>query len=139
MNNAGIMACPEGLTKEGYEIQFGTNHVGHALLTKLLLPTLQRTAKGAPEGSVRIVNLSSMGEQMAPKPDGIKFDHLKAPNSGGINTWTRYGQSKLANVLFAKALAKRYPEIVSTSVHPGVVQTELTRGKTLPELYPYAY
>ncbi|KAK5078967.1 hypothetical protein LTS08_003881 [Lithohypha guttulata] len=128
MNNAGIMACPEGLTNEGYEVQFGTNHVGHSLLIKLLLPTLQKTAKDAPTGSVRIVNLSSAGEQLAPKPDGIKFDSLKTPNSGGLSTWTRYGQSKLANVLYARALAKRYPEIVSVSVHPGVVQTELTRG-----------
>lgn len=127
MNNAGIMACPEGLTKEGYEIQFGTNHVGHALLTKLLLPTLQKTAKTAPTGSVRIVNLSSAGEMFAPKPEGIKFDQLKTPSSG-IGTWARYGQSKLANVIFAKALAKRYPDIVSVSIHPGGVQTELTRG-----------
>lgn len=122
------MGCPEGTTKEGYEIQIGTNHVGHALLTKLLLPTLQKTAKDQPAGSVRIINLSSAGEQFAPKPDGIKFDSLKTPNSGGIGTWQRYGQSKLANILHAKALAKRYPDLVCVSIHPGAVQTELTRG-----------
>lgn len=79
-------------------------------------------------GSVRIVNLSSAGEQFAPKPDGIKFDGLKMANAGGLGTWTRYGQSKLANILHARALAKRYPELTCVSVHPGAVQTELTRG-----------
>lgn len=104
--------------------------MGHALLTKLLLPTLQRTAKetGSTPGSVRIVNLSSAGEQFAPKPDGIKFEGLKTPNAGNLGTWTRYGQSKLANILHAKALAKRYPELTCVSVHPGAVQTELLRG-----------
>ena len=128
INNAGIMACPEGLTKEGYEIQFGTNHVGHALLTKLLLPKLQQTASSATPGSVRIVNLSSAAEAFAPKPNGINFDGLKQANGGGIGTWGRYGQSKLANIMYTKALAKRYPEIVCVSVHPGAVNTNLTTG-----------
>lgn len=87
INNAGVMACPESLTKDGFEIQIGTNHFGHALLTKLLLPTLQETAKTAPKGSVRIVNLSSAAEAFAPKPDGIKLDHVKTPSGGGLGTW----------------------------------------------------
>jgi len=130
LNNAGIMAVSEGKTKEGYEIQFGTNHVGHALLTKLLLPTLQKTAKtpGVEAGSVRVVNLSSAAENFAPKPDGIKFDHLKEANSGGIGTWARYGQSKLANIHHARALAKRYPELTCVSIHPGSINTNLTSG-----------
>jgi len=130
LNNAGIMACPEGTTKEGYEIQFGTNHVGHALLTKLLLPTLQKTAKtpGVEPGSVRVVNLSSAAEAFAPKPEGIKFDHLKDASSGGIGTWARYGQSKLANIHHARALAARYPELTCVSVHPGGINTNLTSG-----------
>lgn len=65
LNNAGVMALPPGTTNDGYEIQFGTNHIGHAALTKLLMPTLQRTAKDG--GNVRIVNLSSAGHQMPPK------------------------------------------------------------------------
>lgn len=60
------MALPAGTTKEGYEIQFGTNHIGHALLTKLLMPTLQRTAE-QPHADVRIVNVSSDGHKMPPK------------------------------------------------------------------------
>ena len=66
INNAGIMATPPGTTAEGYELQFGTNHMGHALLTRLLLPALRRTA--AAEGDVRVVNLSSVAEKMAAKP-----------------------------------------------------------------------
>jgi len=122
------MACPPGMTKEGYEMQFGTNHVGHALLTKLLLPTLSTTAKSSPDADVRVVNLSSMGENFAPKPEGIKFTDLKSDTCGGLGTWQRYGQSKLANILHARALAKRYPELTAVSVHPGAVSTNLTSG-----------
>lgn len=123
MNNAGIMATPPGLTKEGYEIQLGTNHVGHALLTKLLLPTMERTAE-KPETDVRIVNLTSAGHQLAPKgglvlkDDSTIMDHY--------STWTRYGQSKLANILFTRQLAKRYPKIRSVAIHPGSVATNLS-------------
>lgn len=130
LNNAGIMACPEGTTAEGYEIQFGTNHVGHALLTKLLLPTLQKTARtpGTTPGSVRVVNLSSAAEAFAPKPAGIKFEQLKDASGGGIGTWARYGQAKLANIHHARALAARYPELTCVSVHPGGINTNLTSG-----------
>jgi retinol dehydrogenase-12 len=123
--NAGIMASPPGTTEQGYEIQFGTNHIGHALLTKLLLPTLLETAK-APGADVRVVSLSSAGHALAPGK-GILFDQLKTDMA---STWTmtRYGQSKLANVLFAKELAKRYPQITAVSLHPGVVNTELYRS-----------
>lgn len=129
MNNAGIMATPAGTTKEGYEIQFGTNHVGHALLTKLLLPTLTKTAKSGPNGTadVRIVNLSSAAERFAPKPEGIKFDKLKTAD-GGLGTWGRYGQSKLANIYFARALAQKHPELTVVSVHPGAINTNLMSG-----------
>lgn len=125
MNNAGIMACPPGVTKEGYEIQFGTNHVGHALLTQLLLPTLRDTAQRGID--VRVVNLSSAGERMAPR-GGIDFDSLKSPTANDKNTWTRYGQSKLANIHHARGLAKRYPELTAVSVHPGVIHTNLANG-----------
>ncbi len=130
MNNAGIMAVPVGTTKEGYEIQLGTNHIGHALLTKLLLPTLLKTAE-QPGSDVRIINLSSMGHQMAPN-GGISFDDHHLPTS---STWVRYGQSKLANILFASELARRYPSITSAAVHPGVVGTDLantwSQGNTI--------
>jgi len=120
INNAGIMATPAGTTQEGYEIQFGTNHMGHALLTKLLLPTLISTAKD-PQADVRIVNLTSEGHNLAPS-GGIILDKAKLDAQG---TWARYGQSKLANILFTKELAAHYPTITSVAVHPGVIKTDL--------------
>jgi NAD(P)-dependent dehydrogenase (short-subunit alcohol dehydrogenase family) len=125
MNNAGIMATPLSLTKNGYEIQFGTNHMGHALLTRLLLPTLQKTAKET-GADVRIINLTSMGH-MWPAKGGICFDEVKT-DMRSTGTWARYGQSKLANILFTKGLASHYPDIKIMAVHPGAVNTELQRG-----------
>lgn len=119
--NAGIMSVPAGTTDRGYEVQFGTNHMGHALLTKLLLPTLLKTAeKGA---DVRVIVLASSAHQYAP-PEGIRFDTLKSL-AQEMSTITRYGQSKLANALFAKELARRYPQLTTASVHPGLVTTNL--------------
>ncbi|KAL8644536.1 MAG: hypothetical protein Q9226_007713 [Calogaya cf. arnoldii] len=121
MNNAGIMATPLAVTEEGYESQFGTNHMGHALFTKLLMPTLLKTAEE--EGSdVRIVNLSSEGHNLAPGPRGILFDEGELKKQG---PWARYGQSKLANILFTKELASRYPSITAVAIHPGVILTDL--------------
>ena len=122
LNNAGIMAVPVGTTKEGYEIQLGTNHIGHALLTKSLMPVLEKTAS-EPNADVRIINLTSVGHQIVPKV-GINFDDTKL---GSSSTWVRYGQSKLANILFTTELAKRYPSITSVAVHPGVVNTDLMK------------
>ncbi len=120
INNAGIMAVPWSTTQDGYEIQFGTNHMGHALLTKLLLPTLLKTAK-EPESDVRVINLSSEGHNMAPGP-GIIYEQAELEQWG---TWRRYGQAKLANILHARELQRRYPEITATSLHPGIIMTEL--------------
>ncbi|KAF4813140.1 Short-chain dehydrogenase TIC 32 [Colletotrichum siamense] len=122
MLNAGIMAVPPGLTEEGYEIQFGTNHVGHALLTKLLLPLLVETAAKF-EADVRVVVLSSHAHNMVPE-GGINFDSLKSV-AAEYSTWIRYGQSKLANALFARSLARHYPQLTVSSVTPGNVDTNL--------------
>jgi NAD(P)-dependent dehydrogenase (short-subunit alcohol dehydrogenase family) len=129
MLNAGIMATPADTTKEGYEIQFGTNHVGHALLTKLLLPlllkttTLQQQEQQKPD--VRVVVVSSAAHRNAPAC-GIVFDTLRTPQTE-LWAWARYGQSKLANILFAKELARRYPhpQLTVVAVHPGVVNSNL--------------
>lgn len=120
INSAGIMATSPGSTAEGYELQFGTNYMGHALLTKLLLPVLLSTAE-ARESDVRIVNVSSEGHILAPGA-GILFDKSQLDARG---TWARYGQSKLANILFTRELARRYPSIASVAVHPGLVKTGL--------------
>ncbi len=116
--HVGIMAVPYSKTKENYEIQFGTNHMGHALLTKLLLPTLLSTAE-KPGSDVRVINLSSEGHYFAP---GIIYDQDRLES---YYTFRRYGQSKLANILHARELQRRYPSITATALHPGVILTNL--------------
>lgn len=120
MNNAGVMAVPPGTTKEGYEIQVGTNYVGHALLTKLLMPILLTTAK-EPGADVRIVNLSSEANVFASNAD-VLLDKAKLDAQPTV---TRYGYSKLANILFTQELAKHYPTITSVAVHPGIIRSDI--------------
>ncbi|KZS88823.1 NAD(P)-binding protein [Sistotremastrum niveocremeum HHB9708] len=133
INNAGIMAVPYELTAEGTEIQFQSNHFGHFAFTVPLLPTLIETSK-EPNSSVRIVQLTSRGHQMAPSK--ISFKSLEDVNRDFGSTWTRYGQ--LANILFSKELSKRLENenIYCSAVHPGVVNTELVRGPM--QTYPWA-
>ncbi|EME84493.1 uncharacterized protein MYCFIDRAFT_134134 [Pseudocercospora fijiensis CIRAD86] len=124
--NAGIMASPSGMTTDGYEIQFGTNHIGHALLVKLLTPLLQKTAQTGAD--VRVVWDTSLGYKAS---TGIDFSKLKTKQediSYFLAPWFRYGQSKLANLLYARAYAKKYPEITSVSIHPGVSATGLVEN-----------
>lgn len=139
MLNAGIMAVAPGLTEDGYEIQFGTNHVGHALLTKLLLPTLRKTAASDANADVRIVTLASEAENKMPtQGPGINLDGIKKADGGGLSTFQRYSQSKIANVLYTRALAQREVavdegksnRIKHIVVHPGMVKTNL--GKPDP-------
>ncbi|KAI1016790.1 hypothetical protein LB504_007047 [Fusarium proliferatum] len=122
INNAGIMSVPEGLTEDGYEIQFGTNHLGPALFTTLLLPTLKATA--AISTDVRVIFLSSELENMAPK-NSYLFNDLKT-TLPKYSTWTRYGQSKLASVHYAQALANHNTDLKVMSIHPGVIATNLS-------------
>ncbi len=125
--NAGIMALGERQVKHGLEMQFLTNHVGHFILVTGLLEQL--TADG------RVVMLSSEGHRMAPT-GGIHFDDLSL--EGRYNRWTSYGQSKLANLLFAKALATRVkPGQTSNAVHPGVINTNL--GRHMPAVMRVAF
>lgn len=123
MLNAGIMASAERVTEEGYEVQFGTNHVGHALLTSLLLPSLGRAL------DARVVTVASAAYKDAPTPEGIRFDTLKG-TAKDITTIERYGQSKLANILFTLELAKRYPTITAAVIDPGAVRTNLNDSMT---------
>lgn len=138
--NAGIMATAPGLTQDGFEHQFGVNHVGNAALLLRLLPVLRRTAAAAagdvPGGSadVRFVALTSLGYRAHP-PAGIDFATLRttqvaaaaADDGAGfaMGTWTRHGQSKLATILLAREVGRRFPELTSVCVHPGVVKTQL--------------
>ncbi|KAH7161359.1 short-chain dehydrogenase/reductase [Dactylonectria macrodidyma] len=128
MLNAGIMAVPPGLTKDGYEIQFGTNHMGHALLTKLLLPIMEKTANDDTMADVRIISLASYGHTYAPK-GGCRLDTPKT-TADSLGAYGRYYQSKLANVLWARHLAKLYPQLTVAAIHPGLVRTQLMEGAT---------
>jgi NAD(P)-dependent dehydrogenase (short-subunit alcohol dehydrogenase family) len=122
--NAGIMACPPALSANGFEIQFATNFLGHALLIKSLLPLLLSTA--AEHGDARIVSLTSTGFTVAPKHQGIIFNDLNTTQDYGFGAkWTRYGQSKLAVLVYTAELARRYPALSTVCVHPGVIATEL--------------
>jgi NAD(P)-dependent dehydrogenase (short-subunit alcohol dehydrogenase family) len=118
LNNAGVMACPLAYTRDGFELQFGTNHLGHFLFTCLLLPSLLAAAPA------RIVNLSSAGHKMG----GIQFDDPNFERSD-YDKWLAYGQSKTANALFSVALNERLAErgVTANAVHPGVIMTELGR------------
>ncbi|KAH7180154.1 hypothetical protein DER46DRAFT_631141 [Fusarium sp. MPI-SDFR-AT-0072] len=113
--NAGVIGVSAGLTEDGYKYQFGVNHLGHALLAKLLLPVLIRTAE--PGRDVRVIW------------GGVDFNTLKT-DAKDLPTLKRYAQSKLANILFARALAERYPQLTALAIHPGACRTNLVLGVT---------
>lgn len=127
MLNAGIMANPPGLTTDGYELQFGTNHMGHALFTKLLLPLLLKTTELEDKPDVRVVVMTSEGHKLALPKVGLDLGLLKSETMN-VSTARRYGASKLANVLFARELAQRVPQITVSAVHPGLVTTNLAHS-----------
>jgi NAD(P)-dependent dehydrogenase (short-subunit alcohol dehydrogenase family) len=116
--NAGIMALPKLHQAHGYELQFFTNHIGHFILVTGLLDRLTDDA--------RVVMLSSAAHQMAPA-GGIQFDNLSGEH--GYKGWVAYGQSKIANLLFAKELSRRFAGTKKTAnaIHPGVIATNLGR------------
>ena len=120
--NAGVMACPQGRTPDGFETQFGTNHLGHFVLVNRLVPLLRAGA--------RIVILSSAGHQLSDVD-------LEDPNfeRTPYQPFIAYGRSKTANILYAIALDSRLKGrgVRATAVHPGGIQTELGRHLT-PEL-----
>ena len=129
MNNAGVMAQPLSTTKDGFEMQFGVNHVGHQHLTTLLLPAL--AAAGSAAEPSRVVCLSSRGNWFFELPEGIAFDAL-TPELRTYSRWTRYGETKLANILMAEEVSRRCAaagqHVIGVSLHPGVILgTKLAR------------
>lgn len=129
INNAGIMMCPLWRTKQGFEMQFGTNHLGHFLLTNLLLDLIKKTNKS------RIINVSSLAHTFC----DINWADINWEKS--YSPVKAYGQSKLANILFTNELAKRLKDtsVSVFSLHPGSVRTELLRysGEGLFFLLPF--
>jgi NAD(P)-dependent dehydrogenase (short-subunit alcohol dehydrogenase family) len=125
INNAGIMAIRDFTTnKDGIEIQFATNHLGHFLLTKLLMPKILAAGPGS-----RVVNLTSLGHKIGP----VRFDDYNFSEGKEYDEWSGYGQSKTANVLFAVGLANRLRShgIQAYSVHPGgIFSTNLSSHMT---------
>ena len=113
VNNAGVMATPEQRTADGFELQIGTNHLGHFALTNLLVPRV----------SDRVVTLASNAHRMGK----IRFDDLNWQR--GYNSWRAYGQSKLANLLFTLELQRRLNEadtvVRAVAAHPGWAATNL--------------
>ncbi|KAH7434607.1 hypothetical protein KP509_06G025800 [Ceratopteris richardii] len=127
INNAGVMACPYELSADGIEMQFATNHIGHFLLTKLLLDKMKQTALASGiEG--RIVNVSSSVHSYTYR-GGIRLDAVN--DKSGYDSWSAYGQSKLSNILHAKELARHLQEegvpITVNALHPGAIRTALQR------------
>ncbi|KAF8697847.1 hypothetical protein HU200_035338 [Digitaria exilis] len=125
INNAGVMTRNCTCSCDGLELHFATNHIGHFLLTNLLLENMKRTSRDSgTEG--RIVNVTSSGHVMT-YPEGIRFDKIHDPS--GLNDFIAYGQSKLANILHAYELSRIFKEkgvnISANSVHPGVISTNL--------------
>lgn len=118
INNAGVMACPHKETDDGFEMQFGTNHIGHFVLTAMLAGALEA---GAPS---RIVNVSSRGHRLSP----VVFDDIQY-EARPYDKWAAYGQSKTANVLHAIELERRLGAsgVHAYALHPGGIQTELGR------------
>lgn len=114
------MGGPPSLTPQGIEITFGTNHLGHAYLFKLLQPLLKPSGANPP----RVIWTASRGHKNALPEGGIAFDALHTPQADIISP-SRYTQSKLANVVYARQVAARYPELISVSIHPEDVMTEL--------------
>jgi retinol dehydrogenase-12 len=117
------MGGPSGVTHEGYELAFGTNHLGHALLFHLLTPILIRTAEVS-EAKPRVVSVSSRGHAIQVPAGGIKFSTLKSRQLE-LSGVLRYTQSKLANVVYAREIARHYPSLLSVAIHPEDVATEL--------------
>ncbi|KAM9355979.1 retinol dehydrogenase 12 [Pholidichthys leucotaenia] len=121
INNAGVMMCPYTKTFDGFEMHIGVNHLGHFLLTSLLVGLLKRSAPS------RIVVVSSVAHIFG----WIRFHDLHS--QGSYNSGLAYCQSKLANVLFTRELARRLKgtNVTVNSLHPGTVNSDLTRHSTL--------
>ncbi|HUR50811.1 MAG TPA: oxidoreductase [Mycobacteriales bacterium] len=118
VNNAGIMAVGEGRTEDGFELQLGTNHLGHFALTGRVLPLL---LKGADS---RVVTVSSYAHKMG------KIDFEDLMGAEGYRRWRAYGQSKLANLLFTHELDRRaHGRLTAVAAHPGYAATHLQQGQ----------
>eukprot|EP01025_Chloroclados_australasicus_P043671 TRINITY_DN4685_c0_g4_i2.p2 TRINITY_DN4685_c0_g4~~TRINITY_DN4685_c0_g4_i2.p2 ORF type:complete len:337 (+),score=39.04 TRINITY_DN4685_c0_g4_i2:117-1127(+) len=129
--NAGVMACPFTKSAQGHEMQFATNHLGHFVLVHQLKDLMKETAENSKEDG-RVVCVSS-GSHYLPYKGGFRFGEFDEEK--GYSPWLAYGQSKLANILFARELHAKFSEqkwpIKVTCLHPGGIQTELQRHQSV--------
>ena len=121
VNNAGVMATPPGRTKDGFETQFGTNHLSHFLLFHLLKPTLLTSS--TPAFQTRVVCVSSTGHRGGP----VRFDDYSFEEPSSYDPWQAYAQSKTANIYLANEIERRYSRLGlhGISLHPGGVRSNL--------------
>ena len=130
INNAGIMACPLSYTKDGFELQFGTNHIGHFALTVGLIPALKKGVEKIGKNS-RIVNVASLAHSYSDIIyEDINYKHRP------YDEFESYGQSKTANILFSVELSKRYSKegIFSNALMPGGIFTNLQKHLNIEKL-----
>ncbi len=121
INNAGVFTTELKRTEEGFELQFGVNHLGHFLLTKLLLDRLKSALRP------RVVNVSSASHYGA----DIDFNNLRGQKGSSAYSGRKaYGQSKLANILFTREMARRHPQVDINALHPGTVRTRFGNKDT---------
>lgn len=119
INNAGVMGCPYQMTEDGLEMQFGVNHIGHFLLTLLLLDLMKQS------GPSRIINVSSLAHRFG--TGVINFDDINAEKD--YDPFAAYQQSKLANILFTRELSVHLEDtnVTVNALHPGLVNTDIQR------------
>jgi NAD(P)-dependent dehydrogenase (short-subunit alcohol dehydrogenase family) len=126
INNAGVMFSEKQMSQDGFEMCLQANHLGHFLFTLLLLPHMNHPN---PRSKARILNLTSITYKMATANGGEFNFHDYNCNDRPYTLFTTYSQSKLANILFTKELARRYPDtITSLAINPGIVRTDVTRN-----------
>ncbi|GAB1730027.1 hypothetical protein NU195Hw_g3451t1 [Hortaea werneckii] len=126
------MCASAGLSPKGYEIEWATNRLGHALLIPVLLPLLTRTA--LLYGNARVVNITSEGLMLASADKGIVFDDLKTKQEYGFGPrWKRYGQCKLAQVLYTSQIAQRYSPCLLSPFTPPLLAPKLVQTLGLAE------
>jgi NAD(P)-dependent dehydrogenase (short-subunit alcohol dehydrogenase family) len=127
VNNAGVMMGQKTMTTDGYELMMQANHLAHFLLTLLLLPKLK-------ESGGRVVTVTSSTYCLA--KNGFDFEDIFCNSTRKYTLFGQYAQSKLANILFAKELARRHPDILSCAAHPGLVRTDVVRNMPWYLYYP---
>ena len=129
INNAGIMNTPFGKTTDGFEIQMGTNVIGHFLLNKILIYITQRQVWLSSSGHCLVGDWP--GEHDVVNAPRIDIDAITQVDEKTYDGWKRYQQSKLGDILLAKQFKEEYPNLLTCAVHPGVVQTNLSRHMSI--------